>query len=113
MDESKGLKTFKEDMEIELKGLIASNKLLMDYQRQSRKDKKRLCNIIVILIICMFLEALGGFAIFAWYESQFEYANGEVVTETKTEDYETKGKNANINKVDGNQYNDNATHNEK
>lgn len=109
MDESKGLKTFKEDMEIELKSLIASNKLLMDYQRQSRKDKKRLCNIIIILIICMFLEALGGFAIFAWYESQFEYADSNVVTE----EYSTEGDNANINKIDGNQYNGNATHNEK
>lgn len=48
------------------------------------------------------------------YESQYDYVTTEQTTETKSVDVGTDGDNANAeyNDVDGNQYNDNATHNE-
>lgn len=101
-------KSFRE-VEIEIKGLVATNKMLMDYQKQSKKQNKMLCRIIVLLVVLMFLEGVGSFLAFAWYESQFEVAEGE--TTTITEEYSTDGNNANINRVNGNQYNDNAVHN--
>lgn len=99
-------KTFKE-IEIEIKGLVAANKMLVDYQKESRKQNKRMYRIILALITGMILECVVLVGGFIWYESQFEYADSDVITE----EYSTEGDNANINKVEGNQYNDNATHN--
>lgn len=99
-------KTFR-DIEIEIKGLVIANKMLMDYQKESRRQNKRHCKIIWTLIIFLFLEPIFLAGAFILYESQFEYAESEVVTE----EYTTEGDNANINKIEGNQYNDNATHN--
>lgn len=107
-----GAKTFKE-IEIEIKGLMAANKMLVDYQKESRKQNKRMYRIILALIAGIVIESIVFVCSFVWYESQFEYADSDVITETETttEEYHTEGENANINKVEGNQYNDNATHN--
>ena len=60
----------------------------------------------------MFLQSAFSFGCFVWYESQFDY----VTTETggKDVDVETSGdsSNAEYNDVSGNQYNDNAVHNQ-
>lgn len=84
--------------------------VLIDVNRQLNKRIKQLTRVIIILIVCFMLYALAGFGIFAWYESQFE----ETTKETVTTDVSTTGENANLeyNSVEGNQYNDNATHNE-
>lgn len=103
-------KSFQE-VEMEIKGLVAANKMLSDYQKESRKQNKRLTKIIALLVILMFLEGTASFGLFVWYESQFEYAEGETITTTETENLTTEGDNANINKVEGDQYNDNAVHN--
>lgn len=87
--------------------------LLLDTQKEYRRSNRMKDKIIVVLIILMFLEAIIGYCGFVWYESQFDY----VTTEQTTSDIDlsTEGDNANAeyNEVQGNQYNDNATHNEQ
>lgn len=87
--------------------------ILLDVQKEYRKSNKFKDKIIIVLIVLMFLEAVIGYCGFVWYESQFDY----VTTEQTTQDIDlsTEGDNANAeyNEVQGNQYNDNATHNEQ
>lgn len=88
--------------------------LLIDTQKEYTRSNKFKDKMIVLLIVLMFLEAAIGYCGFVWYESQFDYVTTEQTTETKSVDVGTDGDNANAeyNDVDGNQYNDNATHNE-
>lgn len=90
------------------------DKVLIDSQKEMRKSNKRKDKIIVLLIVLMFLEAIVGYSGFVWYESQFDYVTTE--QETQDVDLSTSGDNANAeyndNDVQGNQYNDSATHNE-
>lgn len=87
--------------------------LLLDTQKEYRRSNRMKDKIIVVLIVLMFLEAAIGYCGFVWYESQFDY----VTTEQTTQDVDlsTEGENANAeyNDVQGNQYNDSATHNEQ
>ena len=88
-------------------------RVLIDTQKEYSKSNRTKDKIIMLLIILMFLEAVIGYSGFVWYESQFDY----VTTEQTTQDVDlsTEGDNANAeyNDVQGNQYNDNATHNEQ
>lgn len=87
--------------------------ILLDTQKEYRRSNRMKDKIIVVLIVLMFLEAIIGYCGFIWYESQFDY----VTTEQTTQDIDlsTEGENANAeyNDVQGNQYNDSATHNEQ
>lgn len=85
-------------------------KLMSDVQSEYLKSNKIKDRIIILLIVLMFLEAAVFFGGFVWYESQFEYEAG---TE-ETVEMDTSGDNTSINydNVNGDQYNDNATHNE-
>lgn len=87
--------------------------VLLDTQKEYSRSNRMKDKIIVVLIVLMFLEAVIGYCGFIWYESQFDY----VTTEQTTQDVDlsTEGENANAeyNEVQGNQYNDNATHNEQ
>ena len=87
--------------------------LLLDTQKEYSRSNRMKDKIIIVLIVLMFLEALIGYCGFVWYESQFDY----VATEQTTQDVDlsTEGENANAeyNDVQGNQYNDSATHNEQ
>lgn len=87
-------------------------KLMQDVQSEYLKSNKVKDRIIILLIVLMFLEAAVFFGGFVWYESQFEYVELEGTGETI--DLDTTGENASIDydNVEGNQYNDNATHNE-
>ena len=87
--------------------------LLLDTQKEYRRSNRMKDKIIVVLIVLMFLEAIIGYCGFVWYESQFDYATTEQTT--KDVDLSTEGENANAeyNDVQGNQYNDSATHNEQ
>lgn len=89
-------------------------KLMSDVQSEYLKSNKTKDKIIVLLIVLMFLEAAVFFGGFVWYESQFEYV--ETTEDAESVNLDTSGDNASIdydyNNVDGNQYNDNATHNE-
>lgn len=89
-------------------------KLMSDVQSEYLKSNKTKDRIIILLIVLMFLEAAVFFGGFVWYESQFEYV--ETTEDDESVNLDTNGDNASIdydyNNVDGNQYNDNATHNE-
>ena len=89
-------------------------KLMSDVQSEYLKSNKTKDKIIVLLIVLMFLEAAVFFGGFVWYESQFEYV--ETTEDAESVSLDTNGDNANIdydyNNIDGNQYNDNVTHNE-
>ena len=89
-------------------------KLLFDTQRIYSESNKIKDRIIIMLIVLMFLEAVAGFTGFVWYESQFETIQTTEETETKDVDLSTSGDNADAtyNDVSGNQYNDDAVHNE-
>ena len=87
-------------------------RVLIDTQKEYSKSNRTKDKIIMLLIILMFLEAVIGYSGFVWYESQFDYVTTEQTT--KDVDLSTEGDNANAeyNDVQGNQYNDSATHNE-
>lgn len=89
-------------------------KLLFDTQRIYSESNKIKDRIIIMLIVLMFLEAVAGFTGFVWYESQFETVQTTEETETKDVDLSTSGDNADAtyNDVSGDQYNDDAVHNE-
>lgn len=88
--------------------------ILLDTQKEYSRSNRMKDKIIIVIIVLMFLEAVVGYCGFVWYESQFDYVTTEQTTETKSVDVGTNGDNANAeyNDVDGNQYNDNATHSE-
>lgn len=89
-------------------------KLLFDTQRIYSESNKIKDKIIIMLIVLMFLEAVAGFAGFVWYESQFETVQTTEETETRDVDLSTSGDSADAtyNDVSGDQYNDDAVHNE-
>ena len=84
--------------------------VLLDVQKEYKRSNKLKDIIIIILIVLMFLQSAFSFGCFVWYESQFDY----VITNGKDVDVETSGDNASAeyNDVSGNQYNDNAVHNQ-
>lgn len=86
------------------------SEVLIDVQKEYKRSNKLKDIIIIILIVLMFLQSAFSFGCFVWYESQFDY----VTTDGKNVDVETSGDNANAeyNDVSGNQYNDNAVHNQ-
>ncbi len=66
--------------------------------------------IVKVLGILLGLSILlNAFTVgaFVWYESQFDY-----VWEETGQTQEVNGDNSNINNVEGDQYNDNAVHNQ-
>lgn len=77
------------------------SEVLLDVQKEYKRSNKLKDIIIIILIVLMFLQSAFSFGCFVWYESQFDYVT-------------TNGDNANAeyNDVSGNQYNDNAGHNQ-
>ena len=89
-------------------------KLMSDVQSEYLKSNKTKDRIIILLIVLMFLEAAVFFGGFVWYESRFEYV--ETTEDAESVSLDTNGDNASIdydyNNIDGNQYNDNVTHNE-
>lgn len=89
-------------------------KLLFDTQRIYSESNKIKNKIIIMLIVLMFLEAVIGFTGFVWYESQFETVQTTEETETRDVDLSTSGDSADAtyNDVSGDQYNDDAVHNE-
>lgn len=89
--------------------------LMKDIQNKYAESNKMKDNIIRLLIILMFLEAVIGYSGFVWYESQFDYAVEETTTtdNSRSIDISSEGDNAEANYVNGNQYNDDSTHNEE
>lgn len=90
------------------------SEVLLDVQKEYKRSNKLKDIIIIILIVLMFLQSAFSFGCFVWYESQFEYYDTAQEENTKDVDIETSGDSANAecNDVSGNQYNDNAVHNQ-
>lgn len=86
--------------------------LLLDTQKEYSRSNRMKDKIIIVLIVFMFLEAVIGYCGFVWYESQFDYVTTEQTTQDVDLGTEGENDNAEYNDVQGNQYNDNATHNE-
>lgn len=87
--------------------LQATNKLLLKMAKTQKDNIKNLIKVFIVTVICytaLLISMVVGFFV---YESQFDT---EYVKETVTQ--EVSGENSNINNVDGDQYNDNAVHNE-
>lgn len=98
-------KTNFEEERREYRELLALLSRVQEHYALSNKMKDA---IIIVLIVCMMIEACAFYIGFVWYESQFD-----TTTTTTTEVY-TEGDNANAeyNNVEGNQYNDSSVHNE-
>lgn len=86
--------------------------LLVDVQAETNRSSRVKDVIIIVLIVLVLLRDAVVVCGYFWYESQFEYTTEE----TKEVEMSTEGENANIdyseNNVQGDQYNDNATHND-
>ena len=77
-------------------------------QEKAINGFKYLLTAVIISFTLIIIALVGGFI---YYESQYETA--ETTTTTTTTTMETEGENANINSVtNGDQYNDNAKHEE-
>lgn len=87
--------------------------ILIDTQKEYSKSNRIKDKIIVLLIVLMFTEAVIGYCGFVWYESQFDYVTTEQTTQDVDLSAEGENANAEYNDVQGNQYNDSATHNEQ
>lgn len=84
--------------------------LLVQVVQNQRNNAKTLIKLIVILSICFTVIIASMIVGFFWYESQFDYVDTYTYSEETTQ--EVDGDNATINNIEGNQYNDNAVHNE-
>ena len=85
------------------------NDILVEIIKYQKKSFKTLEIVFIATIISLTIIICGMIGCFTWYESQFE-----TTETTRTEiTQEVDGENSSINNVSGNQYNDNAIHNEE
>lgn len=92
--------------------MVATNKLLLQMNKNQRKANKTMMWVSISGFICLTVIIISMIIGFIVYESQFEVVDTITTEETVTYEQEVSGENSNINNVEGNQYNDNATHNE-
>lgn len=91
------------ELELEL------NNVLLDVTKAQEKALSSFKILLIAIIASFTLIICAMVAGFFYYESQFE----TVETKTTATTLSTEGENANINNVtNGNQYNDDAVHNE-
>lgn len=92
------------------KQVEATNKLLLQMVKNQKENNKNMIRVFIITMCCMTILLVSMIIGFFVYESQFE-TELETTTET-TITQEVSGEDSTINNVEGNQYNDNATHNQ-
>lgn len=92
------------------KQVEATNKLLLQMVKNQKENNKNMIRIFIITMCCMTILLVSMVVGFFVYESQFE-TELETTTET-TITQEVSGEDSTINNVEGNQYNDDATHNQ-
>lgn len=84
------------------------NQLLVEVVKNQKKSYKSLVSTFIVTVVSLTVVICTLIICFTLYESQFE-----TVDKTQTEiTQEVSGENSSINNVTGNQYNDNAIHNE-
>lgn len=99
--------TIDEEKDIQVE---ATNKLLLQMVKNQKENNKNMIRVFIITMCCMTVLLVSMVIGFFVYESQFE-TELETTTET-TITQEVSGEDSAINNVEGNQYNDNATHNQ-
>lgn len=99
--------TIDEEKDIQVE---ATNKLLLQMVKNQKENNKNMVRVFVITMCCMTILLVSMVVGFFVYESQFE-TELETTTET-TITQEVSGEDSAINNVEGNQCNDNATHNQ-
>lgn len=92
------------------KQVEATNKLLLQMVKNQKENNKNMIRVFIITMCCMTILLVSMVVGFFVYESQFE-TELETTTET-TITQEVSGEDSTINNVEGDQYNDNATHNQ-
>lgn len=92
------------------KQVEATNKLLLQMVKNQKENNKNMIRVFIITMCCMTILLVSIIIGFFVYESQFE-TELETTNET-TITQEVSGEDSTINNVEGNQYNDNATHNQ-
>lgn len=100
--------TFEEEIKEKNSELVI---LLTEVIKNQKKNFKVLFNLFHVMMICYTIIVIGMLFGFFWYEGQFDTKQVDTYTETITQ--EVDGENSSINNVQGNQYNDNAIHNEE
>ena len=88
----------------------ATNKLLLQMVKNQKENNKNMIKVFIITMCCMTVLLVSMVIGFFVYESKFE-TEFETTTET-TVTQKVSGEDSTINNVGGNQYNDNATHNQ-
>lgn len=99
--------TIDEEKDIQVE---ATNKLLLQMVKNQKENNKNMVRVFVITMCCMTILLVSMVVGFFVYESQFE-TELETTTET-TITQEVSGEDSTINNVEGNKYNDDATHNQ-
>lgn len=99
--------TIDEEKDIQVE---ATNKLLLQMVKNQKENNKNMIKVFIITMCCMTVLLVSMVIGFFVYESKFE-TEFETTTET-TVTQEVSGEDSTINNVGGNQYNDNATHNQ-
>ena len=89
-----------------------TNKLLLEMVKNQKASNKNLTKVFVSTIIGYTVLVLAMIIGFFVYESQYEINDYATETEKYSIEQEASGDEAEINNVLGDQYKDNATHNE-
>lgn len=85
-----------------------TNKLLLEMVKNQKAGNKNLTKVFISAIIGYTVLLIGMVVCFFIYESQYETD----ITDKYSIEQEASGDEAEINNVMGDQYKDNATHNE-
>lgn len=96
--------------EFEEKDVVEQSLALVDIVKDLLETTKQHLNKIYVILVISLLTNLIIVGAFLWYES---HMNTTVETRTETVTTQTvDGENSEINNVEGNQYKDNAIHND-
>ncbi len=96
--------------ELENKDELEQSFALVDILRDLLDTTKQHLNKVYILLCVSILSNLVIVGAFLWYESQMSTIVEETTETTTTQEVDSD--DAEINNVEGNQYKDNATHNQ-
>lgn len=89
---------------------VELTQLLIEVIQNQKKNAKSLIRFLVVIVICFTIIICSMVGGFFWYESQFEYVETQTYSEQVQQ--EVSGEGSSINNIEGNQYNDSATHND-
>lgn len=88
------------------------NQLLLDVVKAQKNTYKNLVTVFIVTVISLTTIICGMIFTFAWYESQFECVTTQEAFTKEVTNQEVSGESSSIMNIEGNQYNDNAIHNE-